>query len=282
MYTGACAGAVAVHSMQLAEESELLYLVHELKGLSIDHCTEYKSKMHYESCEIIKKFNKFFISVRQSLEKRQVPMQHVTEFLMGFGTFKSVSSYPKMSAFIEHFEHLQAAKSMIEIMNVVRSYCNFFSYDIIEELVKVLGDEEDKKNLSKYIEDFNEYAANRKVSKCPTELSLVTNNDQNIIYVILDENYDDCTLSHLRLLQQKLCKILQISSSVLRLCRIEPGSIKLVFSLPKVILREILPLSEKQNASLLSLKMKLQCGTDYGLEHKKKVRGCGIHTKTSI
>ena len=243
-----------------SQEPEFSCLVHKLKDQQNEQSAEYKSRLHSESWEIIKKFNTFFVSVRKSLEKRQVPTQYVTELLMGFPTCKSVSQYPKTSAFIEHFERLQAAKSMIEIMNIVRTYCNFFSYDIIEELVKALGDEEDKRNLSQYIEAFNQYAAGRKVSECPTELSPITYTDsgQQIIYVILDENYDNCTLSHLRLLQQKFCKILQISSNVLRLCRIEPGSIKLVFSLPSIILREIFPLSQKQKASLLLLQMKLQ------------------------
>ena len=232
-----------LHSMQ-SQEPEFLCLIHKLRGLSIDHCTdsELKSRLLYESNEMIKKFNRFFISVRKSLEKRQVPMKHVTEVLKGFGTCKSVSCRSKTSAFEEDFEHLKAAKCMVEIMDIVRSYCNFFSYDIIEELVRALGNEEDQKNLSKYIEEFNEYAK-RKVYECPTELSPVTDGGQTIIYVTLDENYDDCTLIHLRLLQRKLCQILQISSKcVLRLCRIEPGSIKLVFSLPKCLLNDVFPL----------------------------------------
>ena len=265
---GTSAGPVAVHHSMQSQEPEFLCLVHKLKGLSADHCTQLKSRLFYESNEMIKKFNRFFISVRQSLENRQVPIRQVTEILMGFGTFKSVSCYPKTSTFVEKFEALKAAKSMMDIMEIVRSYCNFFSYDIIEELVRALGNEEDQRNLMKYIEEFNDYAR-RKVYECPTELSPVTETSQAIIYVTLDESYDGCTLSHLRLLQQKLCKVLQISSSVLRLCRIEPGSIKLVFSLPRLVLSEIFPLSQTQEAALLSLKMKLQCGTDYSLEHSK-------------
>ena len=244
-----CAVAVTahVHQSMSPQDPEFLCLVHnyKLKGVSIDHCNELKSRLFHESKEIIKKFNRFFISVRQSLEEREVPIKYVTEILMGFGTFTSVSRHSKTSAFVEDFEHLKAAKCIMEIMEIVRSYCNFFSYDIIEELVIALGNENDKKNLSKYIEEFNEYAK-RKVYECPTELSPVTESGQAIIYVTLDENYDDCTLSHLRHLHQKLCQILQISSSVVRLCRIEPGSIKLVFSFPKHLLEDILPLLDKR------------------------------------
>ena len=276
IHVGACAGAVAVHHSMQSQEPEFSCLVHKLKGLSVDHCTQLKSRLFYESNEMIKKFNRFFISVRQSLENRQVPTRHVTEILMGFGTFKSVSCYPKTSAFVEEFEGLKSAKSIMDIMEIVRSYCNFFSYDIIEELVRALGSKEDQKNLSRYIEEFNDYAR-RKVYECPTELSPVTETGEAIIYVTLDESYDDCTLSHLRLLQQKLCKILQISSSVLRLCQIEPGSIKLVFSLPKLVLSELFPLSQEQEVSLLLLKMKLQCSTDYSVKHSKfKVCNCGV------
>ena len=204
---------------------------------------------------MIKKFNRFFISIRESFDRRRISLELVREVLMGFGTFKSVSRHAKTSMFEEDFENLKAAKSMMKIMEIVRGYCNFFSYDIIEELVTALGNEEDKKNLSKYIEEFNEYAR-RKVYECPTELSPVTETGQVIIYVTLDERYDDCTLSHLRLLQQKLCHILKISNkNVLRLCRIEPGSIKLVFSLPKCLLKEVTSLSYEQKIELIAMKI---------------------------
>ena len=180
------------------QDPEFLCLVHnyKVKGLSRDHCNELKSRLIYDSNEMIRKFNRFIISVRQSLEERQVPIKHVTEIVMGFGTYKSVSYYSKTSALVEDFEHLKAARCIIDVMEIARSYCNFFSYDIIKELVTLLGSEEEKKNLSKYIEEFNEYAK-RKVYECPTELSPVTETGRAIIYVTLDENYDDCTLSHL-------------------------------------------------------------------------------------
>ena len=256
-HTDARIGAISksVSNSLTPQEPEFLCLIHKLKGLHIDHRTELQSRLLYESNEMIKKFNRFFISIRESFDRRKISLELVTEVLMGFGTFKSVSKHTKTSAFEEDFENLKAAKSMMKIMEVVRRYCNFFSYDIIEELVTALGNEEDKMNLAKYIEEFNEYAK-RKVYECPTELSSVTETGQAIIYVTLDESYDDCTLSHLRLLQRKLCQILKISNkNVLRLCRIEPGSIKLIFSLPKLLLKEITSLSYEQKVALIALKV---------------------------
>ena len=245
--------AATVHHSMPPQDPELSCLVYsyKLKGVSNDHCNQLKSRLLHESNEMIKKFNRFFISVRESLEEREVSTKRIVEILMGFGTYKSVSYHLKTSAFVQDFEHLKAAKCVMDIMKIVHSYCNFFSYEIIEELVLKLGNEEDKKNLSKYTEEFNEYAK-RKVYECPTELSPVTETGQAIIYIILDENYDYSTLSHLRHLYQKLCQILQISSSVVRLCRIEPGSIKLIFSLPEHLLEDIFPLSNSKKILLLA------------------------------
>jgi hypothetical protein len=261
--SSAVADSNSVHQPLTPQEPEFLCLIHKLRGLHVDHRTQLQSRLLYESNEMIKKFNRFIISVRKSFDTRQVSLELVTEVLMGFGTFKCVSRHAKTSVFEEDFENLKAAKSMMKIMEIVRCYCNFFSYDIVEELVTALGDEDDKKNLSKYTEEFNEYAK-RKVYECPTELSPVTESGQAILYVTLDERYEDCTLSHLRLLQQKLCQILNISNkNVLRLCRVEPGSIKLVFSLPKHLLREITPLSFEQKERLIALKVtKIKCGHD--------------------
>ena len=270
MSIDSCAAAASAHHSMPPQDPEFLCLVHsyKLKGVSKDHCNELKSRLLHESNEMIRKFNRLIISVRQSLEERKVSTKHVVELLMGFGTYKSVSCHLKTSAFVEDFEHLKAAKCMMDIMEIVRSYCNFFSYDIIEELVLALGNEGDKKNLSKYTEEFNEYAK-RKVYECPTELSPVTETGQAIVYVTLDENYDNSTLSHLRCLHQKLCQILQIPSSVVRLCRIEPGSIKLVFSLPKPLLKDIFPLSHgKKVLLLLTLRIaKVSRYSQSGLPH---------------
>ena len=212
-----------------------------------------------------KKFNRLFVSVRQSLDRRQIPPKDVIEILMGFGSFKPVSKNTNRSAFEEDFANLQAAKTVQSIMQLVRSYCNFFSYDIIEELVNQLGDEDDKKHLTQYEEDFTSYAR-RKVYESPFGLSPITESGQAIVCVTLDESYDDCTLSHLRLLQSKLCHILRIKG-VLRLCSVHPGSIKVFFSMPKLLERELFPLSFEQKIALFAHTSvakititKLECG----------------------
>lgn len=244
------------------KEPDISGIVHKLEGLSVDHRTELQSRLYSESNQMVKKFNTLFLSVRRSLDRRQVPPKDVKEVLMGFGSFKPVSQKTNRSAFEEDFEQLQAATTIQDIMQLVRSYCNFFSYDIMEELVNQLGDDEDKKTLSQYTEDFNTYAE-RKVYEGPDEFSPITDSGQAIICVTLDENYDECTLSHLRLLHNKLCHILKIKG-VLRLCRVEPGSIKVIFSMPKLLQRESFPLSVEQEIALFSITTvkitKFECG----------------------
>ena len=83
------------------------------------------------------------------------------------------------------------------------------------------------------------------------------------MFVTLDDSFDKCNGNHLSAFVRNLQKVLNISDISLRLCRIGPGSLKLIFQLSLVIQQVIFPLSSDQEAELVCLGViQLSCG-DY-------------------
>ena len=137
-------------------------------------------------------------------------------------------------------------------MSVISRYCSFFNFRILEHIIEELGSAEDAANLSKYKAEFNEYAK-RHVFQCPSEVGTVTSGDAKM-FVILDETFNKCSLSTLHLFCSNLREILNLSpGSGLKLCQIEPGSLKLTFQLPYSLLPDIFPLTEEQESALAKL-----------------------------
>ena len=131
-------------------------------------------------------------------------------------------------------------------------YCSFFNYHIIEHIISVLGTEQDQRNLLKYKEEFAEYGR-RHVFECPPKFGEKSDCCADM-FVVLDKNYDNCTVSNLDLFVINLHKILNISSGTgLKLQHIELGSLKLTFQLPFSVLQDIFPLSSEQESALAGL-----------------------------
>ena len=80
---------------------------------------------------------------------------------------------------------------------IVSKYCSFFNYRIIEFIINKLGMEQDKENLSKYKEEFAEYGR-RHMFECPSEVGERSDHCADM-FVALDKNYDNCTVSNLDL-----------------------------------------------------------------------------------
>lgn len=137
-------------------------------------------------------------------------------------------------------------------MFIVIDYCSFFNYQIVGRLIESLGTDEDKQTLQVYEDLFADYAK-RKVYEMPSDVVPVSNGCQAVIYVALDDSFDDCTLHQLRLFQNRLCDILGVSQNTLQLCYIKSGSLKLTYQVPSFSELPVFPLSPDQEAALVEL-----------------------------
>ena len=207
------------------------------------------------------RFQKLVSGAIKSFKQRNVPLDDIVSHVMTLGAFEPVFKESQMPVFHHYFEELKAADTISKVFMVLNDYFSFFNYHIIEHIIKELGTEEDKAELQKYKNDFNQYAK-RRVYECLPEFGPVSNVDHADIFVKLDSQYDNYTVAQIEGFRHKLSNILRVSSQgILRLCRVDKGCFQLTFQVPSFVQQEIFPLSREQERALAGVGViKLTCG----------------------
>ena len=218
-------------------------------------------KLYAESENMEYKFQELFKATRISLVERMITMGELLKHLDCLGSVKPLYKGSTLPVFGRRLPRLRKTENVDNAMSVISSYCSFFNYRIVECIINNLGTERDKTNLKIYKEEFSVYAQ-RHIFKCPSEVGEIDEDSHAILFVTLDTTYDSYTVSHLYAFVNNLQRVLKIPPMSLRLCRIGPGSLKLIFQLPHSIQRTTFPLSSDQEAALADLGVTLlSCGS---------------------
>ena len=236
-----------------------------------------KERLHQrlfaESERMEDRFQELFKATRASLIERNISVGELLKHLDCIGSIKPLYKDVTLPVFGCRLPELRRTDSVDDAMSIISSYCSFFNYRIVECIIGNLGAEQDKTNLQKYKEEFSVYAQ-RHVFECPAEVGQIDEDGHANMFVTLDTTFDSYTVSHLYAFVSNLQKVLKIPPMSLRLCRIGPGSLKLIFQLPLSVQQTTFPLSTNQEAALTDLGMTiLSCG--YYL-FNQQVNGVGI------
>ena len=234
-----------------------------LKDMSDERRRELHQKLYAESEDMMYKFQELFTSITDSLVRRNISAKTLARHLECLGQLKPTFDDSGEPVFRHQLPELRkSSESVDDAMSVINKYCSFFNYRMVELIIQKLGTEHDKERLAKYKEDFTRYGE-RHVFECPSEVGEIYEEGQANMFVTLDDAFDKCNVNHLSAFVSNLQKILNISDITLRLCRIGPGSLKLIFQLSLFVQQAIFPLSSEQEAELSSLGVvQLSCG-DY-------------------
>ena len=232
-------------------------------------------RLYTDSEDMMYKFQDLFSSTSDSLNERKVPVAALTKHLALLGSLKPTYKDSGLPPLRHQLPGLAKAEDTDAIMSVVSDYCSFFNYRMLEHIISKFGSEQDKEKLAKYKEDFAKYGEHH-IFQCPSVVGEMSAEGHANMFVTLDDSFDGCTINHLQSFIGNLRKTLGISSdAVLKLCRIEPGSIKLVFQLPHFVQQAIFPLSEDQEKELSALGIvELSCGDYQFTRQQNKVGLC--------
>ena len=233
----------------------------DLTGLTKEQQLELSGRLWSESQEIMIRFQELVSATIKSFKRQCLPLDELVSHVMTLGAFDPVFKETQVPVFRFCFKELKAADTIPKVFFVLNDYFSFFNYHIIEHIIKALGTEEDKAELQRYKEDFNQYAK-RRVFECPPEFGPVSDADHADIFVKVDSQYDNYTVAQVEGFRQKLSKILHLSSQgILRLCRVDKGCFQLMFQVPSFVQRGIFPLSGEQERTLADMGvLRLTCG----------------------
>ena len=199
-------------------------------------------------------------STVMSLKEQQIPITDLVLHIMTLGAFDPVYKKPQTPAFHHYFRDLKSADTVSKVFLVLADYFSFFNYHVIEHIITVCGTREDKENLLKYKEKFDEYAK-RRIFECHPCFGPESETDHTDVFVKVDSQYENFTVIEVERFRCHLSKILRVSSQgVLRLCRVEKGCFQLMFQVPSFVQQKIFPLSREQEKALAEEKViRLTC-----------------------
>ena len=244
-----------------------------LSGLTPEQQQNLKGKLKKEFIKITTHFQYLVSTTLESLQEQGVTVRDFLPHLMTLGTYDPVFKDSQEPVLRQQFKNLEKAESISDIFWILKDYMSFFNYHIIKHIIKMLGTEEDKDRLKEYKKKFHEYAK-RRVYECPQQFGPESKAGHADIFVKVDLQYENYTVTEIEGFRQKLSKILRVSSQgVLRLCRVEKGCFQLLFQVPSFVQQVIFPLSREQERALAAEGViRLTCG-----EYHFQVSICNPH-----
>ena len=243
----------------ISSASSFPYL--DLSGLTHEQQQELRGRLRSESREIMIKFQELVSATIESLIRQSVSQDKLVSHIMTLGAFDPVFKEPQVPVLCHRLKELKAANTMYEIFLVLNDYFSFFNYQLIEHIIKALGTKEDKAELQRYKEGFNQYAK-RRIFECLPEFGPVSDEDHADIFVKVDSQYENYTVAEIEEFRHKLSKILHLSTQgILRLCRVDKGCFQLMFQVPSFVQHKIFPLPRDQEEALVAIGIiSLTCG----------------------
>ena len=231
-----------------------------------------EARLRMDSQVIITKFCSLRSSFYESLLDREIPVKRLTTHMRAIEAF--AAPHLSQSIFEEHKQQLKKATCIEDAFEVLDEYCSFFNYGIVEFMIGKLGTEKDQQNLQEYKDDFAHYAQ-RRLFECPSKISSKCQDGQVEFHMKLDSKYEKYSLEDMIEFQITLCKILQMSIHVARLCEVGKGCIELIYQIPLFVQQTVFPLSVEQETTLFNLGILSLISGDYSFsakEHQAEVR----------
>ena len=224
------------------------------ESLNKEQKEQLHQRLYADSEDMMYKFQGLFTATSKSLQKENITVSQLASCLGLLGSIKPTFKDSGLPPLRHQLPRLTNAKTIEAAMSVVKDYCSFFNYRMLEHIINELGTKEDKLNLDKYKEDFSKYGM-RHVFECPSKVGEMSRDDHvDNMFVTLDDSFDNCDVNHLQSFISILRKTLRITSNIsMKLCRIDPGSVRLTFQLPHLVQQDIFPLSKEQEEELASL-----------------------------
>ena len=215
-------------------------------GLSHSQKQILRGKLYHEFEVITTDFSSLVYNTCESLLQQGVTVRKLVLLLMTLDAFQP--TLPNRPLLEEHIEELKVADSIYDVFFILRGYMSFFSFHIIDHIIRKFGTQKDNENLQNYDTKLDEYSR-RSVFECPT-YSLRRKDQANLIVKVEGVNLEIYTAKHLEVFQSRISNIIKVSKYTLRLCTVEKGCLQLTFQMPCFVKEVIFSISASQKAAL--------------------------------
>ena len=170
------------------------------EGLNHSQKQILRGKLYHEFEEITTDFGILVYGTCESLIQQGVTVQQLVLLLMTLDAFQP--TLPSRPLLEEHIEEFKAADNIYDVF-ILRGYMSFFSYHIIDYIIRKFGTQKDKESLQNYATKLDRYSR-RSVFECPT-FSL-RKDQANLVVKIEGVNLEKYTAKHLEVFQSRISK----------------------------------------------------------------------------
>ena len=162
---------VSISCTPIRSKPRLSFPLLDLKKMDPEEKEMLHQRLFAESEDMTYKFQQLFNKTRKSLVVRRISVDNLLKYLDCLGSMEPTFQGSDLPVLGCQLPELRKTESVDKAMSVISSYCSFFNYRIVEEIINNLGTERDKTNLKNYQEEFSVYAQ-RHIFECPSELGL--------------------------------------------------------------------------------------------------------------
>lgn len=209
-----------------------------------------KLQIDYE--ELIVEFNVFITYVWRALNRKNVTVAELANYLRTVDTFQITPTFtcPLTSICTPFLPQFKAAESINEILPNIFDYFSAFNYHVmIDMLLNLGGSARDRRQVDRYRDKINAYTS-RKVAECPQPFCLPVKSNFCLIDLTLEKNFQSIRLQDVESFRSRLAYTLHLSKYVLKLVSVVPseitGLVTYTFQIPSFARNMAFPLNHTQ------------------------------------
>ena len=204
--------------------------------------------------KLVKDFADFVRNTSNSLAQK-VKLEEVVLWLRQLEVVKPLAN---TSMSLSETMEVNDFKNMDQLFTNISKYWSWYNYDLLEDLIKRFGDEEDEAKLQEYLDKFTSILE-RRLPKSQDSFSFGTRcrRGQKQLLIKIDKHWE-IPLGQIRELHHKIAEILKKRPKVLYFSSVSKGCICLEFLVPESM---AILLCESQKEALMAVGVfRLECG----------------------
>ena len=195
----------------------------EFQQLSTSEQEELMVTLYDDDKSMRRRFVKLVTKTRDSVEER-IPVVKFAGSILALGAYDPAPGERDRSLLDEHSEEIKRAGSISEIFNILSTYWNYLSYEILEDIIELYGTSDDIERLKSYEEMLHKFYKRRMFVVAGSD----TGNEQSPRQICVMLNvHEDITYRELFRIRVRIAKILRVPLSTLIIESMEGGITRL-------------------------------------------------------
>ena len=221
-------------------------MVSEVTGADAKFCLGNNRSVHdlkQESDEMMRHFNDLFFDFVLYFNDSTVHVKTVRLVLKRY--VRSGTIYMNDSPSNFKPQMIDDIQNKIDIVDAMSSYCSFFNFDLLENVIKLIRFKSGIVQMEEYKKRFEQYLRGRIVACMPSAVGVKGQDVTRLIFK-LDDSFKNCRMEFVLQLKRDASKILKVDPDIVAVESIADGSIAIVFHVDKLLKYTIFPLSPGQ------------------------------------